>query len=111
MGIDLTLAPVPWHESMTPWLLHDRCILDRQGDLLDTIRKIEAQPVPGGVVQWYGDDGIQRRPDDPYGSPLKFARAWQFRNCPTSGLTQRNRAAMAWIGALPTETPVVLWWH
>ena len=126
MGIDLTVCPVKW-DNTTWWLLHERLgfnrnyelfaqmgmggVEDEDGNLLQSV--FEDSPIPEGVrVEWYGDEGIEIRTTNPYGEPLTFVRAKEFRKVKTDKTIGKwNLSIIKFLQGLPAETPVVLWWH
>ena len=111
MGIDLTLKVIQY-ESQSPWLTHNNVYLDRDYGIQEAVQKLDAFPVPRGAVLHYTDDGLHERATDPYGDPLRFMHACQLAKLALpADASEWNKAAFAWIKALPETTPIVLWWH
>jgi len=126
MGVDLTVCPVRWDNTHW-WLLHERISFDRNYELFaqmgltgvedeagnDIVAVMEDSPVPEGKrVEVYGDEGIEVCTTTPYGDPLTFVRAKEFRKVKTDKTIGKwNLAVIRFLRALPPETPVVLWWH
>ena len=93
-----------------PLLAHDRLRMNWQDyDAFDRI-KAESVPLPEGV-QWYGDEGIENRPDDQYGEPLTYVAAHTLaRHLASATLRGWDLAVLAFVKALRPDTRVVLWW-
>lgn len=125
MGLDLTLGiinPVHGDEGggRTRWLAYDRLSLDRDYALFgplgsgDTdygekvIRTWELGPFD--YVRWYGDEGLEERSNDPYGTTLTYTVAGEFAKIEPGERSEWNTAVFAFLAALPPRTPVVLWW-
>lgn len=113
MGLDLTLCPDRYEDTISHvWhFAHTRIDTDRDGAFYDAILALPAQALPATVrFQWYGDEGIETRTTDPYGAPLTWLCAEQFRQIRLP-LSPWNQAALAFVQALPPARRVVLWWH
>jgi hypothetical protein len=109
MSINLTL--VFDHFCLSgPLLAYERLRLDWQDyEAFDRI-KAEAVPLPEGV-QWYEDDGIEHRAEDPYGEPLKFMAAHTLaRHLSALPLRGWDVAVLTFVKSLRPDTRVVLWW-
>ncbi len=113
MGLDLALLPDRWPKlEVIGWtaLAYDRLALLRDYELFERIKKVPTTPVP--MIQNYEDEGIRNRTTDPYGDPLTRCTAGALSEIPEpKGLHPWNRAVMAFVRALPGNTPIVLWWH
>lgn len=112
MGVDLTLIPVRFPPSAGPVFPRTKLDLDQDYELFDRVMELDALPVPRGMY-WHDDDvGLRVRRTDPYGGPLKYTSAGELLKVPLpADATAWNRAAWAFLAALPPETEVVLWWH
>jgi hypothetical protein len=122
MGLDLTLAPIRHHQSMTWWLATERISVDRDGlghmiRGYDGAKPVKTRPLPKKVkFDWYGDEGIETRLTDSYGDPLEYCLAGDLGKA-MIGYAKKNEfnpwneAVIAFVCALPVDTPVVLWWH
>lgn len=118
MGVDLTFCPDRHGRSgpMDPWFLaHTRIDTDRHYAFQDAVRALGTQPLPPHVrFDWYGDEGIQARTEDPYGSPLRYLTAGQFWAIPEAVLADTshwNRALVLFFRTIEPQRAIVLWWH
>jgi hypothetical protein len=133
MGLDLTLVPIRSHKGMGGsawWLGYDRLALDRDGlgHMIGGTDDDESTPVrtkflPKNVkFDWYGDNGCKQTKNDSYGTPLEYALAGDLAESMGSYIMANmddderkfspwNHAVIAFIDALPKDTPVVLYWH
>ena len=130
MGVDLTVSPIR-HATLDWWLCYERIRFDRDYELFGQIdkfgrgkRPVVCHPLPipvGKRVQWYGDDGLETITTNPYGTPLTYIVANEFRKLVIdeygagchdgiSLISDWNRAVMAMLTAMPPDTPVVLYW-
>jgi hypothetical protein len=114
MGVDLTLV-LDKYELSGPILAHDR--LSLRGRHYDLWVRLDAAgtPVAEGI-DWYGDEGIERRTENPYGDPIKAITAFQFIKAwdefsKGSHWGDWDLAVAAFIRALPAATKIVLWFH
>ena len=101
---------------MHPWFLaHTRINTDRHYAFQDAVRALHPQPLPSYIkFDWYGDEGIRRRTDDAYGSPLTYLEAHRFADIPQAVLDATspwNRGCVLLLCTIAPQTPVVLWWH
>lgn len=115
MGLDLTLIFNRWTDVI-PWdlfLATDRLEFHRNYALFDAIKAIPSHPLPEGkAVEWYGDKGIDRITEDPYGDPLRWVTAANLSTIhPSEELCRWNRAVMAFVQCVPPKTIIVLRWH
>jgi len=123
MGLDLTLVPIRHHEGMDWWLGHERLGLDRDGlghmilnrneDGQKLAAPLKPKRLPRKVhFDWYGDEGIERTTTDSYGDPLFYVKAGDLAKAAGHWKgSPWNEAAMAFVKALPADTPIILWWH
>jgi hypothetical protein len=119
MGLDLTLCPIQYDDEGI-WRAYNRLSLCRDYYLFSrfsNIGRTEVKPVtkPSPLrdnitLLWYNDDGLEKRRDDPYGTPLTYVEACEFNKIDTVCLNPWNRAVIEFIRSLPEDTPVVLWW-
>lgn len=110
MSVNLTIAFDRYGIRGGPVLCYERHRLDWQDyDAFDRI-KAEAIPLPEGV-QWYEDEGVQERKEDPYGNALTWMPTHTLaRHLATAPLRGWDSAVHALLKALPLETRAVLWW-
>jgi hypothetical protein len=128
MGLDLTLCPIKFADikEWDWWLAHERLGLHRDYYFFERItergrwdegeleRATDPKPIPDYArVDWYGDEGIEHDvKTDPYGSPLTFVYAEEFKGIdPDEIKNEWNRAVLIFLQALPPKIPVLLWWH
>jgi hypothetical protein len=115
MGIDLTLMPDKW-----PGLsVHGAPLgFDRLGlqcghcDLFQELESV-ATVAPHGIY-YYGDEGIARETENPYGRPVSFVTAGQIVKILDSiewEWREWDAAVWAFIRALPPDRRVFLWFH
>lgn len=127
MGLDLTIAPIRHHQGMGWWLATERLSIDRDG----LGHMIAGQDDDGGIIStgvpthrlpklvkfdWYGDEGVKTIEVDSYGSPLEYALAGDLGEAMVGYAKKHefstwNEAVIAFVCALPVDTPVVLYWH
>jgi len=120
MGLDLTVAPMRYH-TMNWWLAFDRLRLDCDYDLFSQIGPCSRGrykpitlplPLPAGTkFDWYEDESVKTKTEDPYGVPLTYLPAAAFRDMILEGVSDWNKAVLVFLAALPPDTPVVLWWN
>ena len=112
MGLDLAVMPMRF-KDMDWWLCTERLSCDRQHELFESIQMLPAKPIPAKKsVQVYDDDGIREVKTDPYGSPLTYLTAGEMSKARLpKGLTDWNKGIMAFVKSIPSDTPVILWWH
>jgi hypothetical protein len=112
MGVDLTLLPDK-HPGIGFDSSYDRLGLQgRNYDLWDRLKAV-ATPLPAGL-QWYGDEGLHRVTENPYGEPITFVsvslflKLWDECN---PAPCEWDRAVAAFLRALPVDRRVILWFH
>lgn len=122
MGMDLTLCPIK-HDHLHWWLAYDRISVLRDYRMFaqlgvkyydEPVTPVcQPRPIPPSIkFDWYGDDGIETKTTDPYGSELTYATAMELAGIKLIENThQWNKGVLAFIKAMPPTTPIVLWWH
>lgn len=125
MGLDLAVCPVKYADHLEWWLGFERLSFHRDYDLFEQIdsngrqepdepieKVCNPQPLPEGVeFEWYGDEGVRKETQDPYGSDLTFVRAFEFHKVDVSKSHPWNKCIIDFLKSLPAQTPIVLWWH
>lgn len=112
MGVDLAWVP-QWINSA---LAVTRLYLDRDYQLQGAIKKMSPHPLCE-PIEWYGDNGVEKRTNDQYGDPLTFVNAgviqhaWDRGDIEVMDLSDWNRASLAFIRELRPNHRIVLWWH
>ena len=119
MGIYLTLI-ITNHENEKSFLQAGevqermRLVLDQDYEFFGYFEQVTYRPFPkySGLVIWDDDGGLTSVKKDPMGNKLLYFLAGDFKG---KRLPQRfspmNRAAFAYLRALPEDFPVVLWWY
>lgn len=115
MGIDLTLLASSWDSSaIFPTV---QLPLDRRHALWERMDKVETQRL-NAELYWHDDEeGLVKRTEDNYGSPLRFITAKEMAevlrefNNDDPHATYLNLAAQQYLSAMPALTRIVLWWH
>jgi hypothetical protein len=116
MGIDLKILASNFRERRGELLSTASLRIDRDPRLLSLLSK-EAmpclvQPLPAGLkVGHYEEDGLKFTETDRYGHALTFTTPEQLqalRN--VEDVTEWNRAVLAFLLALPSDTRIVLYW-
>lgn len=114
MGVDLTLHVVSGEKPHM--YCATRLDMAKDYDLWDAIESAPRLSVAtelGKVWGFFGDDNAPIEDSDPYGNPYQFTTAGELCQA-TSGfvdMTDRNRAAFAYLRVIPALTPVILGWH
>ena len=74
---------------------------------------IRVNPLPPQMwVETYGEEGIKRTREDPYGDELTFVYAQQLKKLKLPrDSSPKNRALKAFVDALPGDTPIILEWR
>jgi hypothetical protein len=122
MSLDLEMWPVRNREDMSGAKVYcfdglrfagDYELFGQLRDLSHYTEKmptITPRPLPEALwVESYGEPGCTR--SDKYGNPLTFVYAEELRRLAVSETTAPfNRAIVAFLHALPPETPVILMW-
>lgn len=124
MGLNLTLLLLNRHEQMgyTSVLCSDRLSFDRDYEIFGQLRgdvaegnvpTIKAIPIlPQMQVGIYDEEGLKWRRDDNYGDELTFVYAKQLKELSVpDDASPKNKAIMAFVHALPDDTPIILLWR
>jgi len=125
MGIYLKLLPLYGTESLTKGEVRCECVLpldqnyDSFAQLSPTFRDseerrrfpmIQSRPIP--VQLWvHGPARKEKTRTDAYGCELTFLYANELRELQVEDGDFWNKAIMAFINALPGNTPIILFWH
>jgi hypothetical protein len=116
MSLALSLGIERWGRSDgTPILAYNRLVFEaiNMEDLKDKIKPF-AVPLPEGV-EWYDDDGLETHTDDAYGEPLTYIAAHHLAPL-LNGHLEHTRdpfcfAVAAFVGNLPPDRKIVLYWN
>lgn len=118
MGSDLSLLPLRGPDQLVRVSVGclDRLSFDRDyeifGQLIDSFGDkptIQVNSIPPQM--WVEGAGIARTRVDGYGNKLTFVYAQQLKRLLVpSDASPWNRAIMAFIEALPDDTPIILYW-
>ena len=116
MGVDLTLLPLLAKDY---WVSHDVIQTERRRELWDPIMQLPAKPIPYPLVCYLarseeGEPCYGKRSDDPYGGALSYTTAgdlYSLREHEGVRDNEKNRAVWAWLGEMPRNWPIVLYWH
>lgn len=119
MGLDLAIYPIKHHQQDW-WLGSSTIQMDREYDLfsqlgvnyhgednpiIDTMALPEAKD-----FQVFSEDGIEKIRDDCYGTALRWSTAGNIaEECKAESTW--NRGVLAFLAAIPADTPIVLYWH
>jgi len=115
MGVDLRLLPFDVdHEGLC--FSHTILSCDRDYDLWKSIESIPEHPVPVSFTSFLGErkDGetiYGYTKIDPYGKPIHYVLAGDLSNIDYAIPSRKNKAIWAYIGVLPPDTKVALYWH
>jgi hypothetical protein len=116
MGIDLKMLASNFRERGGEFLSTASIRLDRDPRLLSLFSKdaptsiVSALP-PGLKVGHYEDDGLKFDDKDRYGQPLTFTMPERLHSLRIpEDACDWNRAALAFMLALPPGTRIVLYW-
>lgn len=119
MGVDLTFCighTEATLDDMDWFLAYQKLQCPRNYDLHQRIEAKNPQPIRW-KFDWYGDEGIERRTEDPYGTQLTYLHADEIAAAfaewlPTEPNTHSSfKALHAYFSNLEPATVVVLWWH
>ena len=129
MGLDLTLLPLNNKIRLEGFVLcHDRLSFDRNyytfAQIADLNGKSQVSedgieaivrtfPLPPSVkVSTYEDEGIRTGRTNPYGEEMVYALAGDLRKIRLpDNASEKNKAIMAYVGALEENTPIILEWQ
>lgn len=113
MSVDLTFVLDPYEaSSWASFFGYVRLPLKRRDTrLYNVLTAASVQlPVP---MDWYEDEGLRKIETDPYGKPLRVLQAGlavqHLEN--VKDLSEWDEAVLAFLKALPTTKPVVLYFH
>lgn len=116
MGIDLKILASNFREKRGQLLSTASVRLDRDHRLLSLLSKEAVpclvEPLPVGLkVGHFEDNGLQFDENDRYGNPLTFTTPEQIEALRRVEETSDwNRAAIAFVLALPPGTRIILYW-
>ena len=125
MGLDLTLIPIRYHK-IEWWLATDTLSTQRDGlgHLINDgvhAKTLKTHPIPSKKdFRFYDDDGLKKRTTDPYGGKLRYVKAGKLaeffedigeENPNVTEFSEWNQGIMDFVKRIPSETPIVLWWH
>lgn len=130
MGLDLYMLPVDGDLPPKLFFAHNILSIDRNaiiGDIRDVAKKHAVKiPQPVSCFIGTGKDGESKygqATEDPYGDPLAFVLAKHLKplawkvGVPDAEMVEdgyksrKNRAAFAYVTALPDDYKIVLYWH
>lgn len=130
MGLDLKFLPLRGKEEITKQMIIVGTVLDVPGDYaifgqiansVYTASGIEVvvRPIilPPKTKVWIPEHEQRLKTrKDAYDNDLTYAFAEQLKGIRqtgniTPGITPMGKAALAYIKALPKDTPVILYWH
>ncbi len=124
MGLDLSVMPIQYGNVKTNkwWLCYNRLSFDRNYDLFEFFgsereehnkKTIKEKKIPDDVsVDIYGDEGLKKEVNNPYGEPLTFFYAEDVKNIPIKkSFSDWNKAIIKFLKSLPPKTVVVLMWR
>lgn len=119
MGIDLILLPVDYLGQN--WgFSHSLLSVDRSSDLFDEIRKLPSFDVPEKFSSYTSRDDKYEEPhygntiEDCYGEKIKFVEAKKLlslKDHPHIKDSHKNSAIWAYLGKLPGDMKIALFWH
>jgi len=113
MGVDLALYPLDeaWSSGQKSFTGNTRLDLNRRKDFFARIENVlKPAPVPLTVTIFLFDK--EEVSKDCYNEPLTFVLAGELKKLDFSDFTdERNKAALAYIGCLSDNIPIILWWY
>jgi hypothetical protein len=105
----------------TSVLCHDSLSFDQSYEIFGQLRDvvagnvptIKANSIPQNLqVGIYDEEGLKWRRDDNYGDELTFLSAKQLKGLHVPcDVSPKNKAIMAFVQALPDDTPIILFWR
>lgn len=120
MSVSLLLLPLSGKEVLKEKDMYcgTQLRLEDDYDLLGQISEIfgpgpdiDTYPIPeGATLSFYGENGLEETRTSGMGGLLYFAYAGDFRRVKVPGPASVNKAIMAYLSALPRNTPVFLYW-
>ncbi len=115
MGVDLTLVPLIGPNF---WASHEMIQVERRRELWREIDELEQIDIPEPLACFFaqGKEDLEygMRVESPYGERLKFTTATQLMTLSKHEAVQdnwRNRAVWAFLAKMPSDWPIVLYWH
>ena len=123
MGVDLTLMPLHSDDDTYGWVAFDMFELERRHELWPLIEALPRHKTPSIVSTFRstiesgeheGEDTYGPTPTDPYGNPLEWTTAADLltlKGQPTITDNFKNRAVWAYLGELPPDWKIILFWH
>jgi hypothetical protein len=121
MGLSLDISPLrsPVDLTRTRILCGDRLRFDEDHSVFLQINgfdgktkpTIKVEKLPAALwVETYEEGGIHKSRTDRSGAEITFAYAYELKKLDVSKSTPKNKAIVAFIGSLPDDTPVLLFW-
>jgi hypothetical protein len=121
VGVDLMLLPID-HERDGWVFSHTVLSLDRASALWDRLRALADGPVPLSFGTYVCQEGSGSGEEPHYGNTQYDAYGARIMCAAVAALlplaqhprvqdSARNRAVWAYLGALPPQTRVALYWH
>ncbi len=125
MGLDLTLMPLKDGRELSDHILgYNRLRFVRDYRVFAQIADVKGEsvapdeaivrtyPLPPKVkVGIYGDSGIKNTRKNPYGEEMVYTTAREMRKIVLpEDVSHVNKAIMAYIKALRSDTPIILEW-
>lgn len=115
MGIDLRILP---KYSENADFAHDVIELDRDYEFFDIIQNLEKtngrEVGRNGITSWVGDgEAYGKTHETPYGDAIKGVQAKKLKKAISTYKVDswRNKAFIAWLGEVPDELEIYLYWH
>jgi len=111
MGVDLAVAFDEYFNfEGSLRLAYSRLDLTRDRALWEILKEMEERPFDQ-PIQWYYEEGIKDENQNAYGGPLTYLTAGELKRIDIKDLSPWNKAVFRFIGALPDDTKVLLYWH
>ena len=115
MGVDLTLAPLIQPNF---WASHEMIQVERRRELWCEIDKLDQIDIPEPLACFFaqGMEDLEYgdRVESPYGERLKFTTPEQLMTLREHEAVKdnwRNRAVWSFLAEMPSDWPIVLYWH
>jgi hypothetical protein len=93
---------------------YNQVVIRDDTEIQERIRKLPASPLAPMLLGEYGDEGLKMDvTDDKYGDPLTWTYAKRIGDLTSANpeWSEWNRAVIAFMDALPPNTPVILVWN
>ena len=115
MGVDVTFLPIE-HESEDLCYSHTLLPLWRRRELWPLLDDLLPKNLDRAISCYVGrdDDGelcYGELLEDCYGRPLTYLTVAQLLTVDRSLVNDGNKAIWAYLGELPPETKIVIYWH